>query len=315
VTPPLSVSVVIPSFRGGRRLVDAVRLLVAAPSVPAEVLVADNGLPPRMVDALASAGASIVAMGTNRGFGAAVNRAAAAASGDVLVVLNDDETPGDDFAARIAAPLANGSDMVAGVLLSDRDPSVIETAGIEIDAAVSPYDYLHGEPTSRLDEPLRPPFAPCGGAAAYRMAAFREVGGFDEGFFAYGEDLDLAIRLRHAGAACALAPDARALHASSSTLGYGSLAKAILVGYSRGYLLRKYGVLRRPRTAARALAVEAAASGVLLARHRSLAPAGARIRGWRSCRVNAPPPPPGAATVAVLDGLRRRYARSNRGRA
>jgi len=308
-----SASVVIPSLHGGRRLVEAVDLLLSS-TIPTEVVVADNGLPAATVAGLRAARAAVVPMGANLGFGAAVNRAAQAAEGDVLVVLNDDVSPRPAFVERLTSPLANGADVVAGILVDEARPDVIETAGIEIDAALSPYDYLQGEPVARLEEPLAPPLGPCGGAAAYRTSAFRAVGGFDEGFFAYGEDLDLAIRLRLAGASFGFARDATATHVASQTLGYHSLAKATLVGYSRGYLLRKYGVLRRPRLAARALGVELAASVVLLARHRSLAPGAARVRGWRGCRVTAPPPPSSAATVGLVDGLRRRYARSNRGR-
>jgi N-acetylglucosaminyl-diphospho-decaprenol L-rhamnosyltransferase len=285
-----------------------------ASRIPTEVVIADNGLPPETAADLRARSTTVVVMGSNLGFGAAINRAARGAAGDVLVTLNDDVHPAADFVEQLTAPFAHGSDVVAGVLLDEKQPGLIETAGIEIDAALSPYDYLQGEPVARLEDPLAAPFAPCGGAAAFRRSVFVDAEGFDDGFFAYGEDLDLAIRLRHAGAQFALAPAARALHASSSTLGYQSLAKATLVGYSRGYLLRKYGVLSRPRTAVRAVGAETAASLVLLSRHHSFAPARARVRGWRSCRVSAAPPPASAATVDLFDGLRRRYVRSNRGR-
>ncbi|HEV2059713.1 MAG TPA: glycosyltransferase family 2 protein [Solirubrobacteraceae bacterium] len=154
------------------------------------------------------------------------------------------------------------------------------------------------------------PFGPSGGAAAYRLSAFLEVGGFDENFFAYCEDVDLAIRLRAAGGTCALAPRARALHAASGTLGYRSLAKANLVGFSRGYLLRKYGVLRDLRSAPAALAIETVAVLLLARQHRSLRPGIARVRGWRSCDARATPPPRSEITVDLLDAWRRRYVRA-----
>ena len=122
--------------------------------------------------------------------------------------------------------------------------------------------------------------------------------------------MDLAIRLRTAGAVCALAPRARALHAGSGTLGYRSLAKANLVGFSRGYLLRKYRVLGGVRSAPAAVAAEAVAVLMLARRHRSLGPGVARFRGWRSCDTRAPPPPDSDITVGLLDAWRRRYARS-----
>jgi GT2 family glycosyltransferase len=299
----------IPSLRGGRRLLETSSALVAA---GVEVIVADNGLPGPVAARLRAAGVVVADMGMNRGFGGAVNRAAKASTGEVLVVSNDDVLIDPRFLARLCVPFSHGAGVVAGVLLEEGRPHVIESAGIEVDAALSPYDYLQGQPVARLEMPPPPPLGPCGGAAAYARDAFLAVGGFDEGFFAYGEDVDLALRLRRLGASCALAADARALHATSSTLGYESLAKATLVGYSRGYLLRKYGILTSPPSAARAVTIEAAVSLVLLSRHGSLQPLAARVRGWRNCRARAPRPPRSVATVGLVDGLRRRYARSNR---
>jgi GT2 family glycosyltransferase len=255
-------------------------------------------------------------MGDNAGFGRAVNRAVGACSCDLLVLLNDDVAPCDHFVERMIEPLHGAAEMTAGVLLRASDPRMIESAGIVVDATFSPYDYLQDELVTVLDTtpPPAPPVGPCGGAAGFSKSVFLDAGGFDENLFAYGEDVDLALRLRKAGARCALATTARAEHLGSATLGYSSLAKANLVGYSRGYLMRKYGVLRRPAAAARVLGVEGAASTVLAYRHRSLSPAIARFRGWRACGVRAALPARELASVSLPDGLRSRYARNARGR-
>jgi GT2 family glycosyltransferase len=307
-----SISVLIPSLRGGDTLLGLVSQLAADAREAPEVLVADNGLPEETRAALEPGPALVLPMGGNLGFGAAVNRAAAAATGDVLVVLNDDVEPLPGFLERLAAPARAGAEMVAGVLVRKERPELIESAGINLDATLSPHDHLQNEPVARLDDEPAAPFGPCGGAAAYLRSAFAAAGGFDEGFFAYFEDVDLALRIRAAGGRCALAADARALHSGSGTLGYHSLEKALLVGWSRGYLMRKYGVLRRPLAGPAALTVEAAASVALAGRHRSLRPALARVRGWRACTAREPRPAPSAVTVRLGDGLRSRYARSTR---
>lgn len=295
---------------GGRRLIALVRALEKS-TLPADIVVADNGLPAETLTRLAATSASVLSMGSNRGFGAAVNAVARGARADVLLVINDDVTPLPGFEEALAARAAAGASMVAGVLLQRNRPDHVETAGIVLDRLHSPYDYLYDEPASCLDgQAPAPPLGPSGGAAAYRTADFLKVGGFDEALFAYGEDVDLALRLYAAGARCELAPDARAVHETSATLGHASLQKAKLVGFARGYLMRKYGILRHPVLGPGALAIEGAAGILLSLRHHSFVPLQARLRGIRECHARQPPPPRSALTQPLAAGLRRRYVRA-----
>jgi GT2 family glycosyltransferase len=66
-------------------------------------------------------------------------------------------------------------------------------------------------------------FGPCGGAAAYRRAAWQQAGGFDPALWMYMEDVDLAWRLQRLGWRSIYAPDARVYHQLSAT-GGGVLA-------------------------------------------------------------------------------------------
>lgn len=305
-----SVSVIVPSLRGGAQLVALVTRVLSETKAQTEVLIADNGLDEPTVGRLEALGARVLPMGGNRGFARAVNRAARAADGQALAVVNDDVVPTRGFIDALVEPLLHGAEMASGVLLRASAPGVIESAGLEVDAVLNPYDYLQDKPATCLVEGAPPPLGPTGGAAAFLRSAFLEAAGFDEGFFAYLEDLDLAIRLHGLGARCELAPDARAYHEASSTLGYHSLAKASIVAESRGYLIRKYGLLRRPRSAAWVFGAELGASAVLARRHRSLEPARARVRGWRRGRRCDVSLPRSMAAVQLVDGLRRRYRRS-----
>jgi N-acetylglucosaminyl-diphospho-decaprenol L-rhamnosyltransferase len=107
------------------------------------------------------------------------------------------------------------------------------------------------------------------------------VGGFDERIFLYYEDLDLALRIAAAGGRCRLAPEARALHAYSASLGAASARKYGWTGWSRGYMLRRYGVMRDPRLALRALACEGTLCAGQLLRDRTSSGLKGRVRGWR----------------------------------
>jgi GT2 family glycosyltransferase len=180
----------------------------------------------------------------NEGYSRAVNLAARRAEGDALVLLNDDCVVEPGYVEAICAAIdpAAGVVMAAGVMREQSDPRRIDTAGVEMDPTLLIWDYLNGAPVSALERGVLDPIGPSGAAAAFDREAFLTAGGFDERLFAYWEDADLILRLRLAGARCRLAAGARGVHHHSATLGSGSARKNYLVGFGRGYLLRKWGV-------------------------------------------------------------------------
>ena len=199
---------------------------------------------------------TVVRNTANLGFGRAVNRGAAeAGAAEVIILINNDAVCEPAFVANLLEPFADESvGMVAGVLLQGAAPELIDSAGIELDTTLGSWDYLWNRPVSALTA-AHDPVGPCGGAAAYRLPAFQELGGFDETLFAYWEDVDLALRFREAGWRCALARDAHALHRHGQTLGAASPAARRLEAFGRGYVLAKYRVggrnpLRRAKIAA-----------------------------------------------------------------
>jgi GT2 family glycosyltransferase len=226
--------------------------------------------------------AHVIRTGKNLGFGAAINRGVRERPGDRLMFLNNDLRCEPGFAAALLDESGEGW-TVAGVLLQDADPGRIDSAGVVLDASLMAFDHLHGEPAESAAE-AAPPHGPTGGAALVQLDSFNAVGGFDELMFAYYEDADLALRLRRAGVRCRLAADARAIHRYSSTLGAGSSQKYALTGWSRGYMLRRYGVMRRPRLAAHAIACETVICAGQLLTDRTAAGVAGRVRGWRAAR-------------------------------
>jgi N-acetylglucosaminyl-diphospho-decaprenol L-rhamnosyltransferase len=274
-------TVYIPNFNGAARLGGVLRALAEQTS-DCDVVLVDNGSDDDSI-ALARrelSGVQVVALGENLGFGRAINRALAEVPGDPVILLNNDAVPEPRFLEALLEGLGEGVSSVAGVLLQERAPELIDSAGVVADATLMGFDYLHGEPAEAATT-ATPPLGPTGGAALYRREAFEAVGGFDERIFLYYEDLDLALRLAAQGGRCRLAPEARALHAYSASLGAASAGKYARTGWSRGYMLRRYGVLRNPRLALRALACESAlCAGQLLKDHTAEGLKG-RLRGWR----------------------------------
>ncbi|MEX2106815.1 MAG: glycosyltransferase [Solirubrobacterales bacterium] len=274
-------AVYIPNYNGSARLARTLRSL-AEQTRPLDVVVVDNGSEDDSVVATRRdfPEVKILELERNLGFGPALNRAVAAHPADALILLNNDVECEPRFAEALLDGLGEGVQSVAGVLVQERSPDLIDSAGVVADATLMGFDYLHGEPlAAALGAP--DPLGPTGGAALYRRAAFEAVGGFDERIFLYYEDLDLALRLAAAGGRCRLAGGARALHAYSASLGAGSARKYAATGWSRGYMLRRYGVMSQPRLALRALACEGAiCAGQLLIDHTAKG-IGGRLRGWR----------------------------------
>ena len=278
-----SATVVIPTARPEGRL-ERVLGSLDRQTQAAQVLVVDNGSPGGSAGRIAARfdRAETIVLPRNEGFSRAVNIAAQRADGDALVLVNDDCVCDPPFVERLVASLdaGNGIVMAAGVMRDVSDPRLIDTAGMELDPTLLVFDYLNGEPLEALDSAASP-VGPSAAAAAFERAAFLEEGGFDEGLFAYWEDVDLVLRIRASGGRCSLAADARGVHEHSATLGSGSSEKNSLMGFGRGYVLRKWNVMRGRRVAA-----VLARDGVICAGQalvdRNLTGLSGRLRGYRA---------------------------------
>jgi GT2 family glycosyltransferase len=274
----VNATVIVPTRLGGARLE---RLLdsLARQTVRSRTIVVDNAAPEGVAELVAHHEfAEHLRLEENVGFGRAVNLAADRSDADALVLVNDDCVCEPRFVEELVTALdpAAGVVMAAGVLVEAHDPKTIDTAGMELDETLLVFDYLNGVPVSALTPGTPAPIGPCAAAAVFDRATFAEAGGFDENLFAYWEDVDLVLRLARAGGRCALAPAARATHEHSATLGSGSREKDYLTGFGRGYVLRKWSVLKSPGRLARVLLGDSVICGGQLLFDRT--PAGVRGR-------------------------------------
>jgi N-acetylglucosaminyl-diphospho-decaprenol L-rhamnosyltransferase len=287
----------VPTVRGGASLARLLESLRDQDGI-LEILVVANRVPDEGLVGVESGPVRVIRLEENLGYSRAMNLGAREAQGDGLVLLNDDSRCNPGYVEAIVGALDPGAGvtMAAGVMLDHRDPSLIDTAGIEIGHGLLAFDYLNGERVAVLDRGVPDPLGPSGAAAAFDTREFRTVGGFDENLFAYQEDVDLALRMRLAGGRCRLAADARGFHEHSATLGSGSARKNYLMGFGRGYLLRKWAVLANPRRLAGALAADAVICSGQAVFDRNLAGIRGRVRGYRSATPSEPYP------AAVIDG-------------
>lgn len=279
-----SARVVIPTTAGAQRALQALEAL--GPEWRPLTTVVDNASADDTAGSIRQRypEVTVMRMSRNLGFAAAINAALEDSDADVVVTLNDDVFCSASALERLVAAFEDSKVGMAGGVLVHIGTGSVDTAGLRCDRALNAVDVLKGEARSAVGQAGRDthPVGPSAGFAGYRRTAFEAVGGFDAGFFAYYEDLDLALRLRAAGWTGVLVTDAHALHVGSATLGWKSRRKLEVVGRSRGRMLAKYGVLKDPR-ALPSLLLELGACAVLAVEQRSLVTFRARYQGYRDC--------------------------------
>jgi N-acetylglucosaminyl-diphospho-decaprenol L-rhamnosyltransferase len=305
---PSSVDVVIVAY-GRYELTQSCLRHLSAQTVGHRLIVVDNGSTDDTRTRLRSEWpqAHLECLDDNRGFAEACNRGVAAGSSEVVVLLNNDVDCRPDFLKRLVAPL-EGDPRVGSVaaLMLQPGEQLIDSAGLAADVTLGGFPRLQGLEASQAvrEHPILA--GPAGTAAAYRRSAWEQVGGLDEAIFAYMEDFDLALRLRSAGWDSVLASDAVGVHLGSATHGHRSAWQRRHGGFGRGYMLRRYGLLRG-RTAPRTLATEAVVVLGDVAVSHDLAALQGRVSGWRAGR-RAPrlPRPPADAldnSIGFRDSL------------
>lgn len=223
-----AVSVIIVAYgledaKTRRLLQDAIDSLKAQTIRDFELLLVDNSEIKGGLAGLDMSGLPAVTClpwGGNHGFARGNNLAAAQAEGAWLALLNPDAVAAPDWLADILAATHRhpGTAMFASLQVSLEDPSRLDGVGDAYFGLGFAWRGGFGRPVSEIP-PEGSCFSPCGAGAAYRRDVFLGAGGFDEDFFCFGEDTDLAFRLRLTGNDCVFLPSARIRHAGGAVSG------------------------------------------------------------------------------------------------
>lgn len=305
-----SVDVVIPTYEH-RELTESCLSHLQTQTIPHVAIVSDNGSSDGTLELVRKGfpDAQTVDTGGNFGFAVACNRGVEAGTGEIVVLLNNDVECNPDFLEQLVAPFADERIGMVAATLVRPGRREIDSVGLTADRTLAGFARLQGR---RVEDAasIHPVLAgPSGGAAAYRRVAWEAVGGLDERIFIYSEDLDLALRLRSAGWLAAAAPQAIGVHLGSATMGARSAWQRYQGGFSRGYLLRRYGVFRSP-VAVRAFVTEAIVVAGDAVISRDLSALCGRIAGWRGAcalpRHESPPQEGLEASLGLRESLRLR---------
>lgn len=236
------ISAVVVSFNSAADLPDCLRSLRSEGI--ADVVVVDNASADSSVEVVrrVDPDARVVETGANLGFGSAANRGAAVTTGDHLLILNPDTVVEPGTVKALSEALERDPGLAAvGPRLENVDgslyPSVRRFPDLTVafghaflgliwsrNPATRRYrmlDWDHDQPAAGVDWVS-------GACMLVRRTAFDMVGGFDEGYFMYVEDVDLCWRLGQAGWRIGYEPGGRVVHAlggSSRLVPYRMIAE------------------------------------------------------------------------------------------
>ncbi|MDQ3849492.1 MAG: glycosyltransferase family 2 protein [Actinomycetota bacterium] len=274
---PLALAVAVVSFDTRDVLHRCLDSVVAAR--PAETIVVDNGSRDGSAELVRTRFPSVrlIVNETNRGYGFAANQAVAASSLSAVLLLNSDTILRPDALPALGSYLArHPRAAVAGPRLANADgslqrstypfPSVADTvlgeSGLHLLMRRLPWVRERFWRTWSHDAARPVPWV-LGAALAIRRDAFQALGGFDEQFFMYGEELDLCRRLRAAGLEVHFAPVTTVTHLGGASTGQrvAAMRRQFVVSMRR-YLVRH----ESPRSTARVLGVLRALAAARMAR-------------------------------------------------
>lgn len=218
------ISVVITNYNGRRYLPDCLSSLELQTYRDFETILVDNASTDGSVEFVEEnyPEVRIVRNRENLGFAGGTNAGIRAARGEYVLTLNNDTRADSGFVEHLwkAMEIDPLVGMCAAKMLFP-DGSINST-GICISRSGAAWDRGMYEPDrGQYDRPDEV-FGPCAGAALYRRKMLDEVGLFDEDFFCYMEDVDLAFRARLAGWTCRYVPEAVVHHHHGGTAGVGT---------------------------------------------------------------------------------------------
>jgi len=216
----MRTAVVIPNWNGARWLTGCLDAVAAQTRPADEVLIVDDASVDDSVEVASRhpLAPRVLALPTNGGFGRAVNHGIRAAQADAVALVNVDVVLGEDWLERTVLALQEDprAAAVATKMVAMEDPGVLDDTGdfLRRDGLAEQRGrFLRDE--GRWDRPEEV-WGACAGAALFRRDAVLGIGGFEERFVMYLEDVDLALRLRLAGWRCRYEPVLARHHGASS---------------------------------------------------------------------------------------------------
>jgi GT2 family glycosyltransferase len=243
---PKLVSIIIPALHRPDLTARCLQSLVQQ-TIPAndyEVVVVENDARPESIlkDPLPPNVRRIL-LEQNYGTTASINFGIAASSSKYVLLLNNDVEVQPQFLTTLVEAMEGDQNcaFTTGKLLSATDRTRIDGAGDALLLGGGAYRLGHADPDTAQFETRRWILGGCGAATLFRRSVLEETEGLDADFFAYLDDIDLALCAHQLGYRGCYIPEAVAYHVGSATLGNPMHPKVIeLITRNQLYLITKH---------------------------------------------------------------------------
>jgi GT2 family glycosyltransferase len=237
------VSVIIPNYNGGERIVPCIKSILAQTYQPIELVIIDNASSDGSLDLIRKQFPNIrlIETGYNAGWGIACNVGMKATTGKYIALLNNDAFLEKDCVAQMVKAINRDpkfGSCASRILLWDQK-DVTEVCGLVIHEDGSSCGRGRLGPADQYMK-IEEVFCANDCCCLYRREMIDDVGDYDPDFFIYCDETDIGWKHQLAGWKCVYAPDAVAYHAHSRAAGSYSPFKAYHVERNRIFIAIKY---------------------------------------------------------------------------
>ena len=222
----MKVSVVTPNYNGKKFLKNYFNSLNNDASFIGEVIVVDNGSSDGSVEFIKDYSKNldfpviVIENTENLGFAKAVNQAIEKSNYNYIFSLNNDTEIKKGAIGESLKLISSNQNVfsVASKMIQYNNRNLIDDAGDQYNILAWTKKTGENQPLSNYNE-VYEIFSSCAGAAIYNKAILDKIGLFDENFFAYMEDVDLAYRALINGYKNLFCPTSEVYHIGSATSG------------------------------------------------------------------------------------------------
>jgi GT2 family glycosyltransferase len=236
-----SVSAIIPTWNRADLLDSILTNLRSQSRAPEQIVVVDNGSTDTSQLVARQFGVDLLIFPENRGFATAVNEGIQHATGDWILILNNDVVLELDWLERLLSTAEREqAPFAVGKLLRPGESRRIDGSWDLVSRAAYAWRCGYGKSDGAIwSTPRRIHFAPMT-AALFRRDLFQHIGLLETRFESYYEDVDFGVRCALAGLQGIYEPAAVALHMSKTTLGRAAARVYYLTARNQVFILAKY---------------------------------------------------------------------------